>query len=157
MRLLQVRGGKQRALNQGKTDEAVTVFDWFERKLLHAWKEVSISQVRLCAFPPATARRNADSDDGLACACVSKRLARAIPRPPHPTPLAPWTSVQEELMDQLAKSCSGEKSPRPAYITAEQRSFLDSQVSLLVNAGLLSRQVHHSWPALLELYTRSEL
>jgi hypothetical protein len=66
-------------------------------------------------------------------------------------PFAPWTSVQEELMDQLAKSCSCGKSPRPAHITAEQRSFLDRQVSLLINAGLLSRQARHSWTALSEL------
>lgn len=145
----QVRGGKQRALNQGKTDEAVTVFDWFERKLLHAWKEVSISQVHF-AFHVFTARRDADPDDGSACSGVNK------PRQSHPEtsptlPLTPWSSLQEELMDQLAKSCSCDKSPRPAYITAEQRSFFDSQVSLLVNAGLLSRQVHHSWTALPEL------
>jgi hypothetical protein len=48
--IVQVRGGKQRALGQGKAEEALAVFDWFERKLLHAWTEVSISQVRLRAL-----------------------------------------------------------------------------------------------------------
>ena len=50
------------------------------------------------------------------------------------------STVQEELIEQLARSCRCE-APCPAYVTTEQRTFLDHQISLLVNAGLLSRQV----------------
>jgi hypothetical protein len=69
--IVQVRGGKQRALGQGKAEEALAVFDWFERKLLHAWTEVSISQVRLRALT------SVDLGAGTAIDCERVRLPLA--------------------------------------------------------------------------------